>query len=67
VHGMAGFDYTRAKSELAIPDDFAVEAMAAIGKPGRIEDLPADFRPRESPSTRRPISELVFEGGFRKL
>jgi nitroreductase len=65
VHGMAGFDYVKAKSVLGIPDDFQVEAMAAVGKPGRKEDLPEDFQTRESPSTRRPISELVFEGRFR--
>lgn len=65
VHGMAGFDYAKAKSTLAVPDDFTVEAMAAVGKAGRMEDLPADFQTRESPSARRPVSELVFEGGYR--
>jgi len=67
VHGMAGFDYAKAKSMLAIPDDFTVEAMAAVGKAGRKEDLPADFQTRESPSPRRPVSELVFEGGYRSV
>jgi nitroreductase len=65
VHGMAGFDYARARSVLGVPDDFKVEAMAAIGKPGRKEDLPEDFQARESPNTRRPISELVCEGKYR--
>jgi nitroreductase len=64
VHGMAGFDYARAKTELGVPEDFTVEAMAAVGKPGRVEDLPEDFRARESPSGRRPIRELVFEGKY---
>jgi hypothetical protein len=61
---MAGFDYARAKTELGVPDDFTVEAMAAVGKPGRVEDLPEDFQARESPSARRPIRELVFEGKY---
>ena len=65
VHGMAGFDYARAKSELGVPDDFTIEAMAAIGKPGRIADLPEDFQARELPSARRPVTELVFEGRYR--
>ena len=65
VHGMAGFDYAKAKSALRVPDDFTVEAMAAIGKPGRVEDLPEDFRVRESPNTRKPVTELVFEGEYR--
>ena len=34
VHGMAGFDYARAKTTLNIPDDFHVEAMAAVGRAG---------------------------------
>src|SRR6202789_4424283 len=33
VHGMAGFDYEKAKSELQIPDGYEVHAMAAVGKP----------------------------------
>jgi len=65
VHGMAGFDYERAKTTLNIPDDFQVEAMAAVGRPGPITVLPEDFQARESPNTRRPITELVFEGLYR--
>ena len=64
VHGMAGFDYARARTVLGVPDDFTVEAMAAVGLPGRKEDLPEDFQTRESPNTRKPITELVFNGRF---
>jgi nitroreductase len=67
VHGMAGFDYAKAKQVLSVPDDFTVEAMAAVGKPGRVNDLPPDFQARESPNTRRPVSELVCEGRYRSL
>ena len=65
VHGMGGFDYGRAKSTLAVPDDFEVEAMAAVGKPGRIEDLPEHQQAREKPSTRRPLAGTIYEGPFR--
>jgi len=34
VHGMEGFDYERARKDLQIPDEFQVEAMAAVGRPG---------------------------------
>jgi len=64
VHGMAGFDYARAKTTLNIPDDFQIEAMAAVGRPGPITVLPEDFQKRESPNTRRPITELVIEGKY---
>jgi len=65
VHGMAGFDYTRAKSSLEIPAEFRVEAMAAVGYPGRLSDLEESFRPREMPSTRKSLREVVCEGPFR--
>ena len=64
-HGMAGFDYTKAKEELSIPDDYTVEMMIAIGKPGKIEDLPEPLQAREKPSDRKPLEKIVFEGKFR--
>jgi nitroreductase len=65
VHGMQGFDYERARKDLQIPDQFKVEAMAAVGKPGPKEVLPERLRARESPNDRRKLSESVFEGPFR--
>ena len=65
VHGMEGFDYDRARTELRIPDEFQVEAMAAVGKPGAKEMLPEKLCARESPNDRRKISESIFEGPFR--
>ena len=50
---------------LGVPDDFTVEAMAAVGKPGRKEELPEDFQARELPNTRKPLTELVFEGRYQ--
>ena len=65
VHGMEGFDYDRARKELWIPDEFQVEAMAAVGKPGPKELLPEKLRARESPNDRRKLSESIFEGPFK--
>jgi len=65
VHGMEGFDYERARKELAIPDEFQVEAMAAVGRPGRTELLPEKLQARETPNDRRKVSESVFEGPFQ--
>lgn len=64
VHGMAGFDYARAKTALRVPDGFAVNAMAAVGRPGPLENLTEALQQRETPSPRRPVAESVFEGGF---
>ncbi len=64
AHGMGGFDYEKAKTELNIPNDYTVEMMIALGKKGKIEDLPEALQKRESPSDRKPLSELIFEGKF---
>lgn len=64
VHGMAGFDYARAKGALQVPDDFTVDAMAAVGRPGPKDDLPPQHLSRELPSPRRPVSELVCAGPY---
>jgi nitroreductase len=64
VHGMQGFDYDRARTTLNIPDDYQLEAMAAIGRPGRMEDLPEALQERESPNDRRKMVQTVCEGPF---
>ena len=64
VHGMQGFDYDRARTALNIPDEYQVEAMAAIGRPGRKEDLPEALQERETPNDRRKMVQTVCEGPF---
>jgi nitroreductase len=65
VHGMAGFDYDRARTELGVPGNFHVNAMCAIGRPGPLENLSEALRARETPSQRKKVEEFAFEGGFR--
>jgi nitroreductase len=61
VHGMAGFDHDRARTEIGIPDDFAVAAFAALGYLGSPDQLPEGARQQElAPRTRKPLSELAF-------
>lgn len=64
AHGMEGFDYTAAKEKLGIPDDYNVEMMIAVGKPGKIEDLPEALREDEKPNERKPLEGMVFKGKF---
>jgi nitroreductase len=64
VHGMQGFDFDRARKELAVPDDYSVEAMFAVGRPGDPAELPSEMRAREEPSGRKPVEEIVCEGRF---
>ncbi|ELY44906.1 nitroreductase family protein [Natronorubrum bangense] len=64
VHGLAGFDYERAAEELDVPEEFAVEAMFAVGERASPETLPEELQEREQPSGRKPLSEIVFQGRF---
>ena len=66
VHGMQGFDYDKAREMLNIPEEYTVEAMAAVGKPGNREDLPEDMREWEYPNNRKKVREFTFEGSFRE-
>lgn len=65
VHGMEGFDYDKAKKLLGLTEEYHIEAMVAIGKPGKWENLDEQYRNIENPSDRRPLSEIVFEGRFK--
>jgi nitroreductase len=64
VHGMQGFDFDKARTALNVPDDYAVAAMFAVGRPGNPSDLPEQLRDREKPSDRKPIDEIICEGKF---
>ena len=64
VHGMQGFDYEQARVSLNIPDEFRVEAMAAIGRPGKLEVLPETLKSRETPNDRRKLEQTMCEGAF---
>ena len=62
THGMWGFHHERAPAALNLSDDYQVEAMVAVGKPGNAADLPEPYAEREVPSERKPLAELAFEG-----
>jgi nitroreductase len=64
THGMAGFDRDLTRKALNIPDEYAIHAIAAIGKLGDKSSLPEHLQARETPSPRRPVAELAAEGDF---
>ena len=67
IHGMEGFDYDKARKVLHIPDDYTVEAMAAIGKRAPKEKLPPQIQERELPSDRRPLEQMLMKGSFKRI
>lgn len=64
AHGLQGFDFHQARLVLKVPDEYAVAAMIALGRPGDPGDLPLELRDREKPSNRRPVRESICEGSF---
>jgi nitroreductase len=64
VHGMQGFDFEKARKTLAVPDDYAVCAMFAAGRPGSPTELTPELREREAPSPRKPVREFICDGPF---
>lgn len=64
AHGMIGFDKERARTELRVPEEYAVQAAYAIGRRGDATLLPEELRAREVPSGRLPLAEIALPGGF---
>lgn len=61
IHGMQGFDYERAKTELNIPEQYEVQAMVSVGKPGDPSLLPEGLRDKDVPSGRKSVGEIALE------
>jgi len=66
VHAMGGFNANKAQQVMRVPEEYAVEVMIAVGKPGNKDDLPDPLREREKPSGRKSLAEIVMEGAFRR-
>jgi len=64
AHGMSGVDFDRARSELAVPERFRIEAAVALGRIGNPATLDEKLRAREEPSGRKPVAEFAFQGPF---
>lgn len=61
THSMGGFSHDKARAAFAIPDDFEIGAVTAVGYLGDPDTLPEQMRHQElAPRQRRPLSEFVF-------
>ncbi|WP_051382187.1 nitroreductase family protein [Sediminibacillus terrae] len=65
THPMGGFDKEKAREVLNIPEDYAIQAVVAIGYQGEKSGLPENLKEREQPSPRRPLHETIHEGSFQ--
>jgi nitroreductase len=64
AHGLAGIERGRIREALALPDEYAIEAAVAIGRPGDPAQLPEALRARETPTGRQPLKAIAAEGAF---
>ncbi len=64
IHGMQGFDYSKAREIFSIPDVYSIEMMLAIGKPGKVESLPENLQKSEAPKSRKSLKEITSFGTF---
>lgn len=63
AHQMGGYNRDAARAEFAVPEDFDLGAVIALGYLGDIAALPEDQRQRHlAQRSRKPLSELVFAG-----
>lgn len=67
AHGMGGLDYERAQRELDIPADYRIEAAIGIGRLTDLNTLQDEWRQREVPNSRKPLTSLIFEGRFKQV
>lgn len=66
THPMTGFDMEKARKMLEIPDEYAIQALIAIGYQGPQNALPEPLQEREQPSQRRPLKTFINEGKFEE-
>ena len=62
TRAMGGFDRGAARDRLEVPEDFAIEAMIALGRAAGLDGLHPEFHSDETPSDRRPLADSVFAG-----
>ncbi len=66
MRGIQGFDYEKAREVLKIPQEYAVEALYAVGRKAPDEALDEQYRLEDQPTDRKLVDEFVFEGLFGK-
>ena len=67
AHQMGGFDVEKTRAAFAIPEQFALMAMIAVGYPADIASLQGEALERETaPRKRRELGELFFKGSWEQ-
>ncbi len=64
TRAMGGFDRDAARALLHVPDDYELQVVIALGRPGTAASLPEDLQAKNQPSDRLPVSAVSAEGRF---
>lgn len=65
AHQMGGFNAAAARAAFAIPAQYTLMAMLALGYPAAISSLDGEILSRETaPRSRRPLNDLFFAGSW---
>jgi len=64
THGMAGILKDAIHAKLGVPKRYQAHIAFAIGRRGAVTDLPEDLQARETPSGRKTLDEIAFEGAW---
>lgn len=65
THPMSGIYKDVLKEQLNVPENFDVHLVISVGYKGEKESLSEELQARETPSGRKPLAEIVFEGSFK--
>lgn len=63
-HVVQIMDKDSVRRAAGIPDDYSIELGLVLGRHGQRSDLAPEYRAKEEPRLRRPLSDIVFEGTF---
>ena len=64
THAMGGFNADALRTQLGVPEGFAVHCVVAVGEQGARESLPEALQEREMPNGRQALEAMVAEGRF---
>ena len=66
AHQLGGFDAQQARQLFAIPEQFTLMAMIAVGYPAAPDLLSEELRQRElAPRARKPLADIAFAGDWQ--
>lgn len=64
AHAMGGFNKDKLAAAIHLPEGHTLQCVVAVGEQGSADTLPEGLRERESPSSRKTVSEFAVHGRF---